>query len=257
MQTLISIYQPRDSLLHRVHPLSKVTGVVLLVGAAVLASDYRGLAVLGVAVAIAAVAAKSFLRDVLNDLWNLRWMFLLTIVIHLALVAPPEDQNMPFWQVMARKAGKGCFFAAKIAVMASLAATALRTVHPSELIYWLEGVFRRGFGRRLALVLGLAWRFLPVMLTEARRIRLAQTARGWKPSKGLTRRVSDLKLLVVPLVEGSLDRAEVVSRAMAARGYKWGTRRSLLYSRPWTRADVAVLAVASGLAACSLVCRWW
>jgi energy-coupling factor transport system permease protein len=95
----------------------------------------------------------------------------------------------------------------------------------SELMYFWEQSFRPfqlvGLpARELALVMVIAVRFLPVILGEIDRIRVAQMARGAKFSHGFgLKAIKSLMPLLVPTLSLAIIRAGDLALAMEARGY--------------------------------------
>jgi energy-coupling factor transport system permease protein len=87
----------------------------------------------------------------------------------------------------------------------------------------------------LGLAVGLAVRFLPEMEHEIARLRLAMAARPERdpdPERDLGRRgrIAGLEPLFLPLLAGTVRRAEEVARTLDARGYGSGPRT-------WARTD--------------------
>lgn len=93
----------------------------------------------------------------------------------------------------------------------------------------------------VGLVLSMALRFIPVVSEEARRIRLAQRARGVNFDEGsVLRRVRAWAAVLTPLVVGLFRRADRVAESMDARCY--GQRSSGQHRRvPLQPADKLVL----------------
>lgn len=102
----------------------------------------------------------------------------------------------------------------------------------SELMYFWEQSFRpfQLFGlpaRELALVMVIAVRFLPVILEEIDRIRIAQMARGAKFSQGFgLKAIKSLMPLLVPTLSLAIIRAGDLALAMEARGYCVSSKRT-------------------------------
>ncbi|HEY9072398.1 MAG TPA: ATP-binding cassette domain-containing protein [Candidatus Ozemobacteraceae bacterium] len=101
----------------------------------------------------------------------------------------------------------------------------------AELMHFWEVCFRplALFGvntREPALAMVIAVRFLPVMLEEIERIRLAQRARGAKPESGLRGTVMSLLPLLVPTLTLAIHRAHLLAVAMEARGYRLDGHRT-------------------------------
>ena len=71
--------------------------------------------------------------------------------------------------------------------------------------------------RRIGMMVSLTLRFLPLLLLQAREVRLAFRARLGEKRKNPVHR---LQLFAVPILRKSLVRADELSYALAARGYR-------------------------------------
>ena len=107
------------------------------------------------------------------------------------------------------------------------------TTPPSEMISGLEKLLRpfKYLGiptQDLAVMVSMALRFVPTLLEEFDRIRMAQTARGADVRTGpLLQRVKTAASMTLPLMLSALRRAEDLAEAMEARGYHSGPRTTL------------------------------
>ncbi len=114
----------------------------------------------------------------------------------------------------------------------------------SELMYFWEVVFRplsffRLPARELALVMVIAVRFLPVMLAEIDRIRMAQTARGARLGKaGIFSTAAAIMPLMIPTLAQAIIRAEELAEAMEARGYRVAGVRTRYQQYTFKPADI-------------------
>jgi energy-coupling factor transport system permease protein len=120
----------------------------------------------------------------------------------------------------------GVFFAAGIFITVS---------SQSELMFFWEQTFRpfnlAGLpARELALVMVIAVRFLPVILGEIDRIKMAQMARGAKLSGGFgLSAIKSLLPLMIPTLTLAIVRAGELAQAMEARGYCISGERTRLH----------------------------
>jgi energy-coupling factor transport system permease protein len=114
----------------------------------------------------------------------------------------------------------------------------------SELMYFWEVIFRplrlfRLPARELALVMVIAVRFLPVMLAEIDRIRMAQMARGAKLGKGgIFSAAAAMMPLMIPTLSQAIIRAEELAEAMEARGYRVSNCRTRYQQYKFRMVDV-------------------
>lgn len=250
-------FTPGESGLHKLDPRAKMISAMVLTVAAVLVQHWTGLAILALPVVIAVAAGWWRPEWLWRDIRALWLFYLLTVVIHL-IVGGGIRWNAAFRSDACLTAlSRGAFFSGRIALLAVAAGMMLRTTHPADWVRAMEtAVPQRGFLalplRRLALVFGLAVRFLPLTLAEAERIRTAQLNRGLEVGGGLIQRVRSLIPLAVPLVAGTLDKADGITTALIVRGYDLHKPRTCYQPLKLGWRDAAALVVIIGAAVISL-----
>ena len=123
------------------------------------------------------------------------------------------------------------------------------TTEPMEITHGLEELLsplsKVGVPtEEIAMILGVAMQFIPVLGEEAETIRMAQTARGARfESKKLTERAASFLPLVIPVFLAAFRRADEL--AMEARGYRGpGRRTKKKKSLPNRNGNVAIAASA-------------
>ncbi|MDR0759545.1 MAG: energy-coupling factor transporter transmembrane protein EcfT, partial [Treponema sp.] len=129
--------------------------------------------------------------------------------------------------------------------------------HPSEFAASLN---RIGLPYTIAYAVSLTMRYVPDVQRDYETISQAQQARGIELAKRRSdgKRVSPLKRLrgsvrlLLPLIFSSLDRIDVVSHALELRGFGKHKKRTWYSARPFSAADIAVLAAAALLFALGL-----
>lgn len=213
-------YKPGNSFLYSLNPLIKgaVTFSAILFFS-VSASNL--LLMLGVILLMMLPAAvtKVPLRDIFLSIKRI-WLLLVIV----ALVQGFRDSG---FNILFAAEGMlrilGVFFSAGLYVTIS---------SQSELMYFWEICFRPlaliGLpAAELALVMVIAVRFLPVILGEIERIKMAQIARGAKlGGGGLINSAAALMPLMIPTLTQAIMRAGDLAQAMEARGYSVSSTRS-------------------------------
>jgi len=209
-----SVYLPGRSALHALHPLTKLFGAALLIGATYLLPVWWApLAVCALVLALAAptIGAGALLRPVLAVLLPL----LLSLLLIQGILFPPERTEpialgpLTLWGDGLRFAG---LIAARLLALAMSTLLALRTTHPADLVFVLA---ERGLPRGVGYVLLVALQLVPDMAARAGAVLEAQRARGLETGNPV-QRLAGLPGLVGPLLVGAL--ADVESRAMAIEG---------------------------------------
>lgn len=84
-----------------------------------------------------------------------------------------------------------------------------------------------------------AYRFLPLFKQEYDQIRAAHRIRGLGESKGLLKKMTELKRYAIPLLASAIRRAERVAIAMEAKGFDGSRKRTFYRKVLWTKKDLA------------------
>jgi len=125
------------------------------------------------------------------------------------------------------------------------------TTHPSEFAASLNRV---GVPYTAAYSVSLTLRYIPDIQRDFEAISQAQQARGLE----LSRKASPLKRLkrttplLLPLIFSSLDRIDVISRAMELRGFGKNRKRTWYSAKPFSRADKISVVVSVALFAAGI-----
>ena len=121
----------------------------------------------------------------------------------------------------------------------------LVTTHPSE---FASSLNRIGVPYTAAYAVSLTLRYIPDVQRDFEAISQSQQARGLELSRKASwiKRLKRTVPLLLPLIFSSLDRIDVVSRAMELRGFGKNKKRTWYSSRPFSRSDKAALVI-SGL----------
>jgi len=105
---------------------------------------------------------------------------------------------------------------------------------------------------QIAMILSVAIQFIPTLLEQTDEIRKAQTARGARfESRDLLQKAGAVLPLVIPIFLSAFKRADELSLAMEARGYRTDGARTQRPPAPMKKSDLLALACCLGL--CLLV----
>ncbi|MCG6122399.1 MAG: energy-coupling factor transporter transmembrane protein EcfT [Microvirga sp.] len=196
---MLGLYHDAESPAHRLPAGAKI--LVLIVGAALIlnASDWRVIALAGLAItgafALARIPARLAIAQIRPALWILGAIF----VFH-ALIGD--------WR-------QGALITSRFVLVLGLASLVTLTTRVSDMMAAIETALTplRPLGVKpatVALCLSMAIRFVPVLANEAAAVREAQRARGLERS---------LTALASPLILRALRMADTVAEALHARGY--------------------------------------
>ena len=190
-------------------------------------------------------------RSILRGIGALALLIVMSLLLQLLLA--PGEPLVRWGPLRISSAGLrlGAILAGRLVLLAALSALLGALTSPLELAGAIEGLLqpsaRLGFPvRRVALVLGIALRFVPELQQEAGRIFRAQKARGVSFGP-LWRRPQRLLAVLIPLLLGSLRRAERLAEALEARCYSEDHLRNRIPT-PLSKRDLLALGVALALA---------
>ncbi len=237
-------YFPGGTVIHRLDPRTKLASTLAMSICTVTAGGWAMACLTGCAVLITSRVA------------GLPWSFLLRSVRpYMVLVVVAVGAHIASGGLGGLEMG-ALMGLRLLAVI--LAASALSwTTAPVELV---DGLTRLGKPlvrlrvpvEPMTAALGIALRFAPIVLDEARSIMRAQAARGADLS-GVKRKLDAAVPLISALFERAFARADNLARAMESRGYVPGKPRTSLKTLRFDATDaLAVVAVAA------LCCAgWW
>jgi len=257
MHERLSFYVKRNSTLHQLNPLTKLTLVFGLVFISFLSPWYWTPHTLLLIVII----PLSFIGRVNREFFR----------AFLGLILPAAS-FLFFMQAFFQPIGSTVLFkiwfldittesllfafrnAMRIAVMVSSFTLFLLTTHPSEL---MSDLTRRGLPGQFAYVIISTLQILPQMQAKAQTIIAAQRSRGLDTQSSFLRRIGSLGPLVGPLVFGSLVEVEERAIAIEARGFTSTHVKTSLYEIPDTSLDRAIRWVLILFVILTLVLKLW
>jgi biotin transport system permease protein len=160
------------------------------------------------------------LRQFLRDFWI--WViFLLALFLFQAFFTPGPRlsffSRLPVSQDGVRLGSFTCWRLALILGYAVLFTAITRPREVQDTLIWLLKPFPFLHGRRIGLMVSLTIRFFSIILDQAEEVHLAHRARLGDLKKNPVRKA---KSLALPLLRRSFSRAEDVTLALAARGFR-------------------------------------
>jgi energy-coupling factor transport system permease protein len=238
------LYVEGHTTLHRLNPLTKLTYTGVALGLLFVWPRWEvSLGLLGLAIFLLAWAGAA--RRFLAVTWGVAAVFLPSLFIIQGLWHP--GNRTVLLTVGPLQVGReGVVFAAELSLrlLAILASSFLLilTTRPSALV---EALVARGFPPRMGYALQLSLQILPMMAGTARRIAVAQQARGVGVGVTLLARARALVPLLGPLLRVSLVSVQERAMALEVRGFGAPGRRTALAEQPdraWERVARWVLA---------------
>lgn len=219
MAERLSFHIKRDSVIHRLNPLTKLILVLTLILIAFTFPWYWTPPIL----AVIFIPLLSFIGKVSKEYFTTALKLILpaaTFLFVMQAVFQPLGEEIIFQFYFLDVTQESLLFAfrnaARIIVMVSAFTLFLLTTHPSEL---MSDLTRRGLPAQFAYVIISTLQILPQMQAKAQTIISAQRSRGLDTESTFLKRAGSVFPLVGPLVFGSLVEVEERAIAIEARGF--------------------------------------
>lgn len=247
MSQAFSLYLPRESGLHRLHPLTKLLlALFLLVCGLALPGIWVGYMAFAILVAPLALWG-GVLRPLLRAVLRAVVPFAISLFLIQGFLWPQGTPILVMGPVSLKL--EGLLFAIRstgriLMVVSSFLLLAL-TTRPDALALTLS---QRGVPKSLTYIVVSTLQIVPRFQTKAATILDAQQSRGLEISGSLRKRVRALLPLIAPLVLSSLVDIEERAMALEARAFsRKGPKTSLLvlHDTPWQQAARWFLALAA------------
>jgi energy-coupling factor transport system permease protein len=141
------------------------------------------------------------------------------------------------------------FILLRLIIIVTLSTVLTISTKPTDLNLGLERVLKplklvRVNTEEIAMIIGIALRYIPTLLDEANKIMLAQASRGVDFQEGKFKdKVVQIISLLVPMFIISFQRSDELANAMEARCFVPGKPRTRLNQLTWKPMDSLVLGV--------------
>jgi len=249
-------YIPGDSPVHRLDPRVKIGSVVLL-SVMILQGNTPSLFLISLVLPAIVFLSNLSLGRVGRAIGAIKFFVLIFFFVHLFFTPGDPIPPFPIWHLAATEQGlvKGLLVSWGFTLLILNGSILTMTTSPSEFMCAIERIFRplkvfKVSSHDLAIMISMALRFVPTIVSEIHRMKEAQTARGacFKGGNLVQRARANLALLV-PLMIRTLHRADNLVTAMEARGFQRGARTYLreLRLRSPDYAVIALMTITAGL----------
>ena len=246
---MIGQYFPGDSFLHRMDARVKILLLlILLIEVFVFTSAPVYLLMTGITFLLI-MTSKVPVRMVLRSLKPLWWIILFTFVLH--LFSHPGREIYRIWQFVITQEGveQGALISVRLMLLIILSTLLTFTTSPLKLTDALESLLspfkRLGLpAHELAMMMTIALRFIPTLISETDKIMKAQQSRGADFVTGsIMSRLKNMVPILVPLFLSAFRRADDLALAMEARCYRGGEGRTCMKEMKLGRLDYVAIGV--------------
>lgn len=254
-------YFPGDTAVHRLDPRTKLIATALFIAALFTANGWAGYALVTASLAAVIVVSRIAPRAVLKGLKPLVYIIVFTAILNLFFTAGDPIFQLGFVTVTRQGLRNAIYMVLR--VMLLVAGTFLLTYTTSPLAI-TDGLERLLTPLKklhvpvyeLSLMMSIALRFIPTLITETDRIMSAQKARGADFETGkLTDRAKALLPLLIPLFVSAFRRADELAVAMECRCYNGGRGRTRMKQLHLAGRDFIAFFLSAALLAAVIVLR--
>ncbi|MFS8514223.1 MAG: energy-coupling factor transporter transmembrane protein EcfT [Planifilum fulgidum] len=237
-----SLYVQRDSLIHRIDPISKLLYIFTAISVPLILPS-MAVSFLWMLISLALLAAARVIRQSF-PVFAFVFLVLVTVVLIQGWFYPGNRTPLFGAEPFVFYA-EGLMNALRIVIRVINIVTAflllVLTTKPADLV---EELVRRGLSPRLGYVLDSIFQILPQMVNTTRTIMDAQRSRGLETEGNLWVRVKAFLPLIGPVVMSSLIHAKERALALEVRGIHFKGKRTWLREKrkyPHSRAIGACL----------------
>lgn len=244
-------YIPTGSFIHRLDPRAKLFSLMFIVSAIFPSKGVLTLCFWVFLLAVVVKLSKISWKIVLRSARPVMFLVIFTFVFNAIAVS--------WMQGIAQGMLSSLFMSSRLLVLMMFAVMLPLTTAPLELADGLDALLspfgRLGFpAHESAMMIGMALRFIPLLMHEADKIMRAQLSRGARLDQGnIFQRVRAFFPVLIPLFIIIFRRADDIAVAMEARGYEGGEGRTRRKPLVWKMKDSLVM-IACALIA--LIALW-
>jgi energy-coupling factor transport system permease protein len=257
-------YIPINSVIHKLDARIKLICFVLILAAIVSTLSAWGYLAIACAAAALIMLSKISARTALEPIRRL-WLFFIVIFLMNALFYGTGEPlwSWAFISVSIEGIVQGTRVAFNVIAITVLGNVLICATAPIDLTHALSALLKplkviRVPVDDVAMIISVAIQFIPVLTEEAGMIKKAQTARGVRfESKKLREKAASFLALIIPMFLCAFRRADELSIAMEARGYRSAGRRTRKARKPLSGMDFIALAVSVIFCAALIFFRIW
>jgi energy-coupling factor transport system permease protein len=249
----IGQYYQVDSIIHRLDPRVKLLATLIYVISLFIVNSPIGYGIAVLFLIICVAMSKVPVKYVLKGLKSLVFILLFSATF---IVLFTSGEHIIFKYGIIKISREGIFNAIEMVVRLTLlligSSVMTLTTTPTDLADGLEKAF--GFLKvikvpvhEMAMMISIAFRFIPILIEETDKIMKAQIARGADfESGGLIKKAKSLIPLLVPLLISAIKRALDLATAMEARCYNGGDGRTKMKPLKYKKCDYVAYGVQAG-----------
>ena len=255
-------YIPIDSIIHRIDPRAKMIALFLFIIAIFVPESWFVFGVIAIVLLIALILAKVGIKMIIKSFKPMIMMMLFLLFLNCLTIKTGDLLfNIGKFEIYSDAVFNALFVVVRLMLMISLTTLLTATTKPLDLtlaIEWLLKPFEiiKLPTHEIAMMVSIALRFIPTIIEETMRIMNAQKSRGVDFENGpLSKKVSSILSLIVPLFSVAFERAYELADAMDARGYVPGAKRSRYHVLKFKFVDFVYIFISVAILGFSIASR--
>lgn len=257
-------YFPGDTPVHRLDPRTKLIMVIVYIVALFLAKNFIGYAVMACFLAFVMILSRIRPKTALRGIKPLMFIIIFTGLLNVFYTKGTEETLLVDWWIFTiYREGivNALFMVLRIFMLIAGTFLLTYTTSPISLTDGLEKLLNplkkiRLPVHELAMMMGIALRFIPTLIEETDKIMSAQKARGADFETGnLIQRAKALIPILVPLFVSAFRRADELAVAMECRCYHGGEGRTRMKQLSYRTGDYITFGVGAVLLAGMITLR--
>ena len=240
-------YYPGNSSIHRLDPRVKIVATLVYVIALFLVQDLIGFAISALAPIVLIGVSRVPVHFILRGLKPIFIIILFTFTLNLFMTSGKPLVQWGFLTITEEGLYKAVFLAIRLVLLIIGSSLLTLTTKPISLTDGIESLLKplrviKMPAHELAMMMGIALRFIPTLLEETDKIMKAQMARGADFESGnLLKRAKNLIPILVPLFISAFRIAHDLAMAMEARCYRGGNHRTRMQAMKIAGRDVIAI----------------
>ena len=252
-------YFPGDTVVHRLDPRTKILLVVVYIVALFQAVGWVGFGAVTLATLCCLAISKIRPATIFKGIKPMLFIIALTAALNIFYTAGTPVR--PGWIVTWEGIARAVQMMLRIVLLIAGTFLLTYTTSPIALTDGLERLCNplkklRVPVHEMTIMMSMALRFIPTLISETDKIMSAQKARGADFETGsLLQRAKALLPILVPLFVSAFKRADELAVAMESRCYHGGEGRTRMKQMKMHRRDAAALVLGAAFLALMIVLR--
>jgi len=243
-------YRPFDSYGHRLDPRGKILAGLFLMILALFTQSALFYSIMIVGLVTLLRFSKISFGLLIKNIGPFLILVSITAVYHLLFSSRESAEVINLFGFSITRGGleMAVVFSLRVILFVAIAFLLALTIAPSEmgesLVFFMKPLRKfRIPVNDIGLIIFIAMRFIPVLAEEFETIKKAQIVRGVDYSGGLIKRARKALILLIPVFQSAIRRADDLAIAIESRGYISGAERSSYRQFLFTGQDWAFIVV--------------